>query len=90
MNDDTEPDILRPATYLTPGELAEVDQWEMDVKIHAEECIEMMREIEAESGPQSLAVWSYMLRENVDPDRLASVLAYFFLKESRRTSEETS
>ena len=77
-------DFMKPETYLAPGELAEIDQWEMDVKTHVEECVEMMRQIEAESGPQNLSVWAFLLHQGVDPDRLSSVLAYLLLKEARR------
>lgn len=81
-------DFLRPATYLTPGELATIDQWEMDVKVHVEECVQMMRDIEEESGPQSLAVWAQMFLQAIDPERMASTLAYLILKEARRAPSE--
>lgn len=81
-------DFMKPETYLDPGELASVDQWEMDVKVHAEGCIEMMREIEAESGPQSLSVWAMLIYDSVDADKMSAVLAYLILKEARSNTPE--
>lgn len=78
---------LKPETYLSPGELATLDQWETDVKVHVEGAIEVMREIEAESGPQSLAVWTSLIHEGIDPERMSSIMAYLILKESRRSGD---
>lgn len=83
-------DFMKPETYLAPGELASVDQWEADVKAHSEECIQMMRDIEAESGPQSLAVWANLIHMSVDADRMSTVLAYLILKEARSATPEAA
>lgn len=81
-------DPFNPATYLDPGDLAMVDQWEAEARIHSEECVQMMRDIEEEGGPQSLVTWYALIEEYVEPDRMAIILAYLLIKEARRAPEE--
>lgn len=75
-----EPDIMRPETFLNPAQLAENDQWEMSVRDHCEDTLNVLKEIIRKDGPQSLASYSFLMARGVDPERLAINLAYFMLR----------
>lgn len=76
----SEEDIMKPETFVPPAVLAEADQWEMAVRDHCEETLELLKELIREDGYQSLTSWSFLMAANVDSERLAINLAYFMLR----------
>lgn len=80
-------DPMRPATYLTPAGIAQLDQWEAEVSDVLNNCVEMFRELEQDHGPQDLATWAALLISWLSKDRLAIITAYLLRSAARKESE---
>lgn len=83
-----DPNPFKPETYLKPGELAQIDAMEAEVRERAKSGVKAFRDIIEAEGNQSITMTALLLESVLDPSVLSLYLAFFFLKEAQYPSAE--